>query len=161
MLFENVKISPGHYVVHKNSRWGPLRGVTQLRAARGIGSEDATCLLFWSLSELQNSSVEQDPVRSAKPISVPLYFVSQESHRQASSAWDQQELALGRRCIITNRNVDEAQFNWKFKQVGWTVRLQAGATNHIRGRASTGNTESRKWPKLQLGKPKGMHVLFD
>ena len=47
------EVPPGHYVGHKNSRWGPLRGVTQLRPARGIGSAGATCrLLFCNLSKL-------------------------------------------------------------------------------------------------------------
>ena len=48
-----AKVLPGHYVGHRNSRWGPLQGaVTQLRQGRKLGPVLATSLLFWSLSDL-------------------------------------------------------------------------------------------------------------
>ena len=52
LKMSEAKILPGHYVGHRNSRWGPLPGaVTQLRQGRKLPVL-ATSLLFWSLSDL-------------------------------------------------------------------------------------------------------------
>ena len=53
LKMSEAKVLPGHYVGHRNSRWGPLQGaLTQLRQGRKLGPVLATSLLFWSLSDL-------------------------------------------------------------------------------------------------------------
>ena len=105
--------------------------MTQLRPARGIRSPGATCLLFWSLSA-ELWILEWDRIQKDRSGGIG----TMHHHK--------------RECVqslIVNSSRVEG-------------RRQRPPTNHIRGRDSTGKTESRKCPKLQLGKPKGMYVSF-
>ena len=89
---------------------------------------------FFGIFHNLNSWVEQDP-RGSAGIGTQMHPHKEE---------------CGRSPIVNSSR------EWKGQCWG---RRQG--TNHIRGRDSTGNTESRKWPKLQLGKPKGMHLSLD
>ena len=88
-----AKVLPGHYVVHRNSRWGPLQGsLTQLRQGRKLGPVLATSLLFWSLSDL--GILAQNRIQKGQleaNIMVTTRNVVQLLIHPAKHAWEGQE----------------------------------------------------------------------